>query len=180
MNSNKSRTKTNKYKSAEKIILEKELKPLTKTAICNICGKRRRMSRDHVPLKALGNMGAVAVKSHYKRFNIKEIKVQNGIAYKTICVECNNKLGSLYDPYYKNFSDEVSKFADIVLKTQMILNDYSIEIDTIPSYLARSLIGHVLYKDTSEWSLYEGTKGICLKPSVFFTRFNPLKYMVLH
>lgn len=126
------------------ISLNKDTHPDTHEAICNICGKELKMSRDHVPLKSLGNRGTVTIKSHHAWFPIKSVTRQNGIVYRTICAECNNTLGSLYDPYYKKFYDEVARFADIVLKTQIILNSYTVEIDTIPSLLARSLIGHIL------------------------------------
>jgi len=128
----------------EQVTLNKDTHPDTHEAICNICGKERKMSRDHVPLKSLGNRGKVAVKSHHVRFPIKGVILQDGIAFRTICAECNNSLGSLYDPYYKKFNDEVSKFADFVLQSQVILSNYSVEVATIPSHLARSVIGHIL------------------------------------
>jgi hypothetical protein len=136
--------KVSKYKTTNRVALAKELNPLTKTAICNICGKRRKMSRDHVPLKALGNSGVVVIKSHHKRFNIKEVKAQNGIAFKTICSQCNSLLGTLYDKPLNDFLRDIKKYADCVFKTILKLPRYAAEFETVPSHLARSVIGHML------------------------------------
>lgn len=133
-----------KKSNLERVSLNKDTNPETHKAVCNICGNERKMSGDHVPLKSLGNKGRVSVKSHHVRFPIKGLTLQNGIVFRTICAECNNKLGSLYDPYYLKFCSDISKFADIVLKKQVMLPSFSIEIDTIPSNVSRSLIGHIL------------------------------------
>lgn len=144
MRSKKIKSKSSNFRVADRVLLSKDLNPLTRTAICNICGKRRKMSRDHIPLRALGNAGIVIIKPHHKRLNIKEIKSQDGLAFKTICAECNNMLGSLYDKPFSDFIKDVKKYADCIFKTDLILPRHSADFETVPSHLARSVVGHML------------------------------------
>jgi hypothetical protein len=126
------------------LAFKKELNPLTKTAICNICGNNRKMSKDHIFLKALGNKGKVIVKPHHKRFNLKHVRGNDGITFSTICDECNNQLGALYDKPFNDFIVDIIKFTNSVFKTSLKLLSYSACFETIPSHIARSVIGHML------------------------------------
>ena len=76
---------------------------------CNICGRIRELTWDHVPPQSSllkPNVYASTIfgkiptnESHMRRY-------QSGIKYRSICRECNNML-SRYDIVYKKFHTDV-------------------------------------------------------------------------
>lgn len=82
---------------------------------CNICGKYGRLTWDHVPPKACDNYDLVKYGTF---FDIQDEDPfysisQNGIKYRSICSNCNNKLlGSNYDIELINFTNTVASLLD--------------------------------------------------------------------
>jgi hypothetical protein len=95
---------------------------------CNICNQQAILTWDHVPpkgsikltpveirafLDTIGESDGIPVEyygdySHRRQFHQRRFS-QNGVKYRSICAECNNKrLGARYDPEVKRVSDEVA------------------------------------------------------------------------
>lgn len=83
-----------------------------KTDFCNICGKFRDLTWDHVPPK-----GTLAEADYYTNTLFDGIptrnnhmkRYQSGIKYRSICAECNNAILGNYDSSYKEFIQSVKK-----------------------------------------------------------------------
>ncbi|MCR8928846.1 hypothetical protein NLI92_004269 [Priestia megaterium] len=115
-----------------------------KISQCNICLKEAKLSWDHVPPK--GGIKLTAVEQEpllqYLSRNDEERKFntsQNGVKYRTLCSDCNSKLGSCYDPTLNQFALEIGQ----ILKSKLTLPQ-TINIKTKPSHLIRSICGHLL------------------------------------
>lgn len=111
---------------------------------CNICGKKRKLTEDHVPPKFWHN-------SSQKRYSIAfstadppqakspfPWKANHGITYKSICQECNSWLGSEADKEMKVMCDAVHK----QLHREIFLCYENVEVKV--NRVARSVIGHML------------------------------------
>ena len=107
---------------------------------CAICGKYGKLSFDHIPPQSCGNNQNVYYYSFQQfvtdpKLKFKKNHSQNGVKSKNICSECNNLLGSKYDP-------ELSKLKNIAIESfkgnQLV--DKSIDVKKI----IKSVFGHYL------------------------------------
>lgn len=110
---------------------------------CNICGKLLPLTWDHVPPKFCFNDGSVKYNSMME-FHGKDVKKeisQNGIKYRTLCDDCNNRiLGAEYDREYKRLVDTLynlyispGDIAQYIVITGLKINR-----------VARAVVGHLL------------------------------------
>lgn len=110
---------------------------------CNICLNDSELTFDHIPPQGSTEIKTIEQENIFHRLTQKERKFnisQNGVKYRTICSVCNNdKLGTRLDPILNNFSQSISLF----LKSNLILPNF-IEIETRPTALIRTIIGHLL------------------------------------
>ncbi|MBR6050564.1 MAG: hypothetical protein IKP68_05100 [Clostridia bacterium] len=112
---------------------------MKKTDICAICGRRAELSYDHIPPKCCGNNGdsyfiSFTPKYLGKGAKEKNMHSQNGIKIQSICHECNNKLGELYDK-------DLGRFREFVIAAMK--NDRpQIEFDL--KKVIMGVIGHLL------------------------------------
>jgi hypothetical protein len=84
------------HETTEMIVLKKS----PEDGICNLClNKFDSLSEDHVPPRCTGNNGSGKYRSCFPQLQliIAEETYSDGITYKTICHECNCKLGKYYD-----------------------------------------------------------------------------------
>jgi len=124
----------------------------SREGFCNICGEFRKLSKDHVPPKGCGNVGRTEVFELIDALGAElplrpRTKQQNGAHHRTLCENCNNLLGSNYDPELIRFSASVRTIARSPLVLPRIL-----DIPCIPGRLARSVVGHVLAAGPRETS----------------------------
>jgi len=116
-----------------------------KNDLCNICRKQASLSWDHVPPKGGIEVTPVEQETILQRFTGKENEriysiSQNGVKFRTICADCNNKrLGDKYDPVLNEFSLGVGRFLNTTLEMPPI-----IKYETRPNLLIRAIIGHLL------------------------------------
>ena len=111
---------------------------------CNICLEDSSLSWDHVPPQGSIDLGRVEMESLLGRMTtasqVKGTAIsQNGVKYRTICSNCNSKLGARFDPVLNKFSSDVGLF----LKSGLEIPRY-ININSRPTALIRSVIGHLL------------------------------------
>ncbi len=147
-------------KKHKKLIIEKFIK---KDKICNICQQEKDLSVDHVPPKACPPAKNVVIsKLLYEmtgnRSFIPRLS-QSGVTYKTICCDCNNKLGDKYDWALGEFSRKVESFVE----SSLVLPD-SFEIECYPNAIMRSVLGHILAAKTQTDEVVVDT---LIRPSIF-------------
>ncbi len=114
------------------------------TDYCNICGIVKPLSEDHVPPKfwnnhkpkrfslAFGTLDPAQAKSMFP------YKAYNGISYRTICSECNNKLGGSYDKELQRFCEAIAHN----LKCDIYVPFISVDIRV--NRVTRGVVGHLL------------------------------------
>ncbi|BBD70047.1 hypothetical protein NIES4072_64270 [Nostoc commune NIES-4072] len=131
-------------KNSKQSIVEKFKK---KDRICNICQLEKELSEDHVPPQACPPAkNTVISKLFYQMIGDRSFRPrmsQKGVSYKTICSDCNNKLGNRYDWALGDFSQKIESF----IGSSVILPD-SFEVECYPNAIMRSVLGHLLAAKT--------------------------------
>lgn len=110
---------------------------------CNICLQTKELSWDHVPPKSGIKLSSVEISNIHKILtghaeSQKEVS-QNGVKYRTICKDCNSKLGSFYDSTLNSLNSTVALY----LKSQLQLFPFTY-VTTKPVRLIKALLGHLL------------------------------------
>ena len=86
-----------------------------KIDFCNICGKYENLTWDHVPPKCCNNMYPIKVNSWWEGIpedTNYEKNYQNGIRYRSLCSECNSKLGAKYDIVLDKFTKDLTRIIE--------------------------------------------------------------------
>lgn len=110
--------------------------------ICNICRETKALSWDHVPPKGGINLTSIEMEGIFqfisgqpkgpKKFS------QNGVKYRTICSECNSKIGSEFDPELNKLNSSLIKF----LQSSQVLPKYSL-IKVKPVRIIKAILAHL-------------------------------------
>ncbi|MBD2438103.1 hypothetical protein H6G69_14985, partial [Nostoc sp. FACHB-110] len=113
-----------------------------KDQICNICQLEKELSEDHVPPKACPPAKNIVI---YKLLSemtgdrsFRPRMSQNGVTYKTICSDCNNKLGNRYDWALGEFTQKIESFVESSLTLPN-----SFEVECYPNAIMRSVLEDV-------------------------------------
>lgn len=131
--------------------------------ICNICQCKKRLTFDHVPPAGCGNNTAVDVRPMLGAMTrgtreIENTIFQNGLKYRTICKECNQFMGSRYDPALIGFANSIAS----ALNPGLTLPRY-LTVNTRPSAIMRSVLGHLLAaKIETDSSLFDNEIRPCI------------------
>lgn len=115
-----------------------------KVSQCNICKKKKHLSWDHVPPKGGIYLSAVEQETVFSHMTVTKVNrkysiSQNGVKYRTICKECNEKIGRKFDPVLNGFARGVGN----ILKSDLILPS-TIYYKTKPYLLIRAILAHLL------------------------------------
>ena len=118
----------------------------SKFGFCNICGKESELTWDHVPPKFANNSTskdyALLLGLSSSSNNYMPLTTQNGVKYRSICSDCNNRLlGSESDPAYKEVVGAISAKIEQLQHPNSSIQ-FCIEADI--NRLARAVIGHLL------------------------------------
>lgn len=87
--------------------------------VCNICGQKKALSREHIPPKSAFNDSTVLYKEINLEKSVREIKWkkggtrQGGYFQYVLCGKCNNDTGAWYVPYYVNFIRVCADYATL-------------------------------------------------------------------
>lgn len=114
------------------------------TDCCNICGIVKPLSEDHVPPKFWNNHKAKRFSLAFGTLDPEQAKnsfpykANNGIAYRSICSECNSKLGGSYDKELQIFCDTIAHS----IRSKIIIPTISVDIRI--NRVARAVAGHFL------------------------------------
>ena len=114
-----------------------------KVGVCNICGDYGDLTEDHTPPK-----GAVRVTQVEMNYLINFLSAekpekgrisQNGMKFRTLCANCNNKLlGLNYDLAFNDFAQKVKAYLFSEIEIPKIM-----PIKGKPQKIARALYGHL-------------------------------------
>lgn len=125
----------------------KYTKVTRKDTICNICQNTVTLSWDHVPPQGGINLSSMEVRNYnntnfFPKSPDRDI-LQNGIKFRTLCKRCNSQLGSSYDTSFNQLMKDVFFFAQSQLYVPQ-----TIHIQTSPTKIIKSLLGHLLASKT--------------------------------
>ena len=110
---------------------------------CNICGTISDLTWDHVPPKFCFNNAKTKFNSLFEinSDNTYTRVAQNGIKYRSICANCNNKLlGSIYDKEYKKLVELLYNLYITPGKISRYIDVQGIKINKV----SRAIVGHFL------------------------------------
>ena len=103
---------------------------------CRICGLERELTEDHVPPKRGGNVGSVVVTC-----GGHQTWSQNGIYFRTICVDCNSQvLGLEADKEYSRVFKEAEGYARYL----SVYPKGIIDVGANGHLFLKSILGHLL------------------------------------
>lgn len=112
--------------------------------ICNICREMKPLSWDHVPPKGGINLTSVEVRNFYEFLSKGEAKrwvSQNGVKYRTVCSECNSKIGSEFDPALNYLNRTL---INILQPTAPTWVKNPVKIKVKPVRVMKAILGHIL------------------------------------
>lgn len=118
---------------------------------CNICGAYGALTEDHIPPKGVLRPRQVEILSLTDMLSVprptKSSRIsQNGVKYRTLCPDCNNRLlGINYDPSLIALTNTIKAFL-----TSRLSLPPSTHIQVKPGRLVRSVIGHLLAHGVDE------------------------------
>ena len=141
---------------------------------CNICGKESYLTWDHVPPKFCFNDGRVKYNSMMEfHEHSKKSLSQNGIRYRTLCDDCNNRLlGVEYDKEYKRLVDTLYNLYTRTGEMSQYVVIHGLKINRV----ARAIVGHLL---AAREDFFDGKSEIELRKFVLNPNILPPKNMRL-
>ena len=116
---------------------------------CALCRSYGDLTEDHIPPGAVGNDGRWVAHSYHtaagaNRELIFGREFRSGIRFKTICAECNNKLGGREDKALVNFFERTLK----LLNSPLILTS-TMRIPAKPNLIYRAILAHLIATNDS-------------------------------
>ena len=118
-----------------------------KKGLCNICGKARPLTRDHIfPLSTVSSR-SLEVRTLAQDLSCEPLEpqlAQASVERRTICEECNSsRLGNRYDPYLKEFSERVASWIRARYEQHLTLpSNFTVKLK--PNRVIRAIVGHLL------------------------------------
>lgn len=128
---------------------------------CNICGVESKLTEDHTPPKGCLKIKQVELHHIMEHLNLSAERAkgrlsQNGVKYRTLCGDCNNRLlGTEYDPEFIHFVNSVGTYlkANIKLPSKMIVR-------AKPQRVMLSLLGHLCAQGVNRFDKGDITQPI--------------------
>jgi hypothetical protein len=111
---------------------------------CNICHEERSLSWDHIPPQGGIRVTSVEMQSIFRvmisnNTNFKIQESQNGLKFRTICKQCNELLGRMYDPAINDFAIGVGRYLTSSLKFPSVVY-YNVK----PNLICRGILAHLV------------------------------------
>jgi hypothetical protein len=118
-------------------------------SICNICRRRAKLTRDHVPPRCCGNDKDVVAHRIYADEMTAEsidVRARGGLRYKTLCESCNgNNLLGGWDDALGEFTAQVETIVDPALDL-----DQYVKFHVRTGAILRSVLGHIVAAKTQD------------------------------
>ena len=146
---------------------------------CNICKEIKTMTWDHVPPKGGINLSSVEMESLFltlvgKADNSKSIS-QNGVKYRTICGDCNSKIGSEFDPVLNQFNRDIIT----ILQSKLYIPRY-VSVKVKPIRLIKAVLAHILSAKINTYDnvFDKEVRSLILYPEVKITESIHIFYWI--
>lgn len=117
-----------------------------KVGRCNICGKQRALTSDHVPPKGTNRFNRMQLHSIVDALDAppgargRGRPFQGGVKFRSVCLSCNRDvLGNKYDPELVKFSNDVSNYLHSPLDLPEVAS-----FKVKPGSIACAVLGHIL------------------------------------
>lgn len=128
---------------------------------CNICGEYGKLTEDHTPPQ-----GSVKITQMELRHLVEHLAVdppkekgrlsQNGVKYRTLCSDCNNRLlGQHYDPDFNSFVNQVSRMVNSCINLPKV-----VYIKAKPQKIVKAVIGHLMAQRVNGFKKGEKTEAL--------------------
>ncbi len=110
---------------------------------CALCGHYAKLTDDHVPPEGAGNFDGWRGLSYMTTISgndedIGRRRFPSGIRFKTLCADCNNRLGGREDRALVDFYNRVRKIVESPLLLSPIMR-----VPARPNLIIRSLFAHM-------------------------------------
>jgi hypothetical protein len=115
-----------------------------KVGPCNLCGKTGPLTWDHVPPQGGIQLQSVEIDRVVGHLvstlaSARPERSHDGLKFRTLCTNCNARLGAHYDPALNDFALAVGRFLNSTLEFPSLVH-----IDARPTAIARAVLGHPL------------------------------------
>jgi hypothetical protein len=149
---------------------------------CALCGHYEKLTDDHVPPEGVGNFDRWRGLSYMTRIsgNDEEIasrRFPSGIRFKTLCANCNSRLGGREDKALVDFYNRVRKIVESPLLLSPLMR-----ISAKPNLIIRSLFAHIAAaNDSGRPSFFddEARQIFLNKKSLRFSSWNLFYWIFL-
>lgn len=151
--------------------------------MCQLCGKRPVIGQEHLPLRAVSNLGEISI--NYIDGNDKDNKIKyrtvqssDGFWVPALCKKCNNKTGYRYGDSYKHFVTQISESTGIVdSKGRVLINLKSVYPTRILKQMFSMFLCAVPFEPTPKW---RGIQEFVLKRDSSLTSKAPCVYIYMN
>jgi len=112
---------------------------------CALCGCYSKLTEAHIPPQSVGNTNEWVTRSYMTALTSRNEDVffprhfKGGLKFKTLCAECNSRLGGREDKALQNFFDQVRKLTE----SPIILGTPVIKVVGQPNLIFRGLLAHL-------------------------------------
>ena len=112
--------------------------------ICNICLQKKRLTWEHIVPQAALFYDDLVLTSIHQHIHGNQLKFrprisQSGLKLRTVCKDCNSKMGRELDPALIHFLKTVKNFGE----SHLVFNP-TILIRCKPNAIIRAVLGHLL------------------------------------
>lgn len=137
---------------------------------CVICGEAGKLTDDHVPPRSVSPPTPLELRRLGATVKAKPSSAFRGgfqaARFPSLCHSCNSeRLGTRYDPVLSTFASDIRRWISATINLKLWIGR-SIDVETKPLWLARSVVGHVLAAEERKdpWTISpEGASTRALK-----------------
>jgi hypothetical protein len=117
---------------------------------CVLCKSYSDLTVSHTPPKSVGNDRDLLGNSYLASASLEgagllKRRFKNGISFRTLCGDCNSRLGGCEDKILEKFFDDARK----ILSSNVIFPSPITRITTKPNLLIRGILAHVATSNDS-------------------------------
>ncbi len=111
---------------------------------CALCRHYGKLTENHVPPESVGNSDRWLAQSYLTAVAgdpglVRGRRFPGGVRFRTLCAECNNKLGGREDQALLNFYQEVTKLVESPFVLPPLMR-----IPAKPNLIIRGLMAHIV------------------------------------
>ncbi len=111
---------------------------------CALCRRYSKLTDDHIPPESVGNFGRWEARSYLAASTANQDllygrRFNGGVRFRTLCADCNNRLGATEDKTVAAFFESIRK----LIESPIILTS-TLKVTTKPNQLYKGLLAHLV------------------------------------